>query len=960
MVYFNKIAALCCVALHLLLLQATAQQTADTSLPALSPRPAMVAGISKPVLSLNGTWQFSTDWQPAIHPVQVPGEWEMQGFSVAEGETAQYRRHFVLPADWQGQVVKLRFDGVSTHAVVKVNGKTVAAHEGGFVPFEADITGALHGADNLLEVEVQARTISDWLACTSQYAVHTVGGLLRNVTVFAVPRTHITDITINTVLDKDLRQATLQLQASTSEAMPAGNLQYTLQDNEGRKVWQFKANAGQQASKAVPHARLWDAEHPYLYTLTTSLVVDGQLQESVQQKVGLRQVTIQDGILLVNGHPVKLHGVNRHSVYPLTGRSIPDSLDVLDAVLLRQANCNYVRTSHYPPSEAFLNACDSLGIFVESESALCWIQHGASPIWQLWNFRDERFLPYMMKANIEKVVAQKNHPSIIIWSLGNESRWSELWDQVNQRVKRLDPTRPTTFHDQCWGGYNNAHSTADIAVYHYPGLNGPHATDTMQRPVLFGEYAHISTYNRRELLTDPGIRSAYGPSLQVMYDSMFHYSRCLGGAIWSGIDDIFHMPDGRIVGYGPWGIMDAWRRPKPEYFGVKKAYSPIRILHASWPEKEGDPLVLRIENRYDFTNLREVKITATTAAGTNILQAVIASHATGEIRVPVKPGTTDLQITFTDPRGFVAEAAIYQKPAAPPVEPPRAITNTFTENDGAIRIQQGAATFTISKHTGMIIRAAVGERTVMEQGPVFCVIPMNTEDGGKPNVAGETYQNNIYPLKQYPLYTLFASEIKCEAVNGQVSVGMQVRFSDGSYGKLRYLFKGDSLRAGYTITYKGNDTLPYQYGMLMQLPRNMDQLNWVRIGEFSGYPGDDIGRTNGKAALLAQPTTEVEPWGQVPQHAWKDDANALGSNDFRATRRQVMEVSLQNATGQKITAYGGGKQASRCWLQDQQIQWLIADYSNNGSEPFYGTPFTKGETNIKGKTLSGEVVIRVH
>lgn len=100
MVYFNKIAALCCLALHLLLLQATAQQTADTSLPVLSPHPAMVAGISKPVLSLNGTWQFSTDWQPTIHPVQVPGEWEMQGFSVAEGETAQYRRHFVLPADW--------------------------------------------------------------------------------------------------------------------------------------------------------------------------------------------------------------------------------------------------------------------------------------------------------------------------------------------------------------------------------------------------------------------------------------------------------------------------------------------------------------------------------------------------------------------------------------------------------------------------------------------------------------------------------------------------------------------------------------------------------------------------------------------------------------------------------------------------------------------------------------------
>ena len=130
----------------------------------------------------------------------------------------------------------------------------------------------------------------------------------------------------------------------------------------------------------------------------------------------------------------------------------------------------------------------------------------------------------MVRANMDNVLAGRNHPSIIIWSLGNESKWSPLWEKVNKIVKEMDPSRPTSFHDQCWGGFNNAGSNADVANYHYPGINGPKATDTMSRPTLFGEYAHLSTYNRRELLTDPGVRSAYNEPLVQFYDSIYKLS----------------------------------------------------------------------------------------------------------------------------------------------------------------------------------------------------------------------------------------------------------------------------------------------------------------------------------------------------------------------------------------------------------------------------------------------------
>ena len=129
----------------------------------------------------------------------------------------------------------------------------------------------------------------------------------------------------------------------------------------------------------------------------------------------------------------------------------------------------------------------------------------------------------MLRADLENVLAGRQHPSVIIWSLGNESRWSPLWERVNAEVKKLDPSRPTSFHDQCWGDYNNAGSKADIANYHYPGLGGPRECEKgKSRPTMFGEYMHVQCYARRELETDPSVRSdAYSRTLKQMVDSVY-------------------------------------------------------------------------------------------------------------------------------------------------------------------------------------------------------------------------------------------------------------------------------------------------------------------------------------------------------------------------------------------------------------------------------------------------------
>ncbi len=920
---------------------------------------------------LNGEWRFKQGTKNT--PIQVPGEWAMQGHNVAAGETVTYSRSFTIPDSWKSKRIKLKFDGVSSHALVKVNGNKVVEHEGSFVPFESDVTDFLKSGDNILEVEVQALTISDILACTSQYAAHTVGGILRKVTLFVLPEINIADLTVSTSFDANYKNSTLKLKAkliNESKMNSTVGLRYLLTDNEGKVILNkaFPLNKALTAGESivseksffVKNPRQWNTERPYLYNLTTELLIEGKVTQQNNQKIGFRQVEVKGNQLFVNGSVVKLRGVNRHSVHPLTGRTISKELEIKDAELFKQANCNYIRTSHYPPSEEFLEEADKIGLFVENESSLTWIQHHASPMWKLWNYKDEKFLPYMVSANLEKMQASKNHPSVIIWSLGNESMWSPLWKKVLDKVKEFDDTRPTSFHDQCWGGFNNAGSKADIANYHYPGINGPAATDTMSRPTLFGEYAHISTYNRRELVTDPGVRSAYGLPLVKMYDSIYHHKGNVGGAVWSGIDDTFHLPNGTIVGYGPWGPIDGWRRPKPEYWGMKKAYAPVVVQNLNERKIQNNNLILEVENRYDFISLKDVSIAYKTNNDEGEVKSFIGPHKSGLLKIPVNKQTTEVYITFKDPAGFIANEERIGLSKTPVMQYEPVASLLMKENAGAYFVEQGEITYTIDKRTGLISNAESHGERILEQGPVFCVVPMNSEDGGKPNVAGETYQNNIYPLKNYPLYTLFAKNIVAQESDDAIVITMETSYSNAS-GNIKYSFmKNGNVKVDYSIK-TNNLTIsnPYQYGMLFQLPREFDELNWKRRGDFTVYSPDDISRDNGTAKLNAKWISSVEEPGKMPATLWKDDANELGSNDFRSTKQHIVYAELKNRNNKGIKVLSDETQSSRSWLQDGNIQFLIADYSNNGSEPFYGSPFTDQNVNIKDKQLKGSVTFRL-
>ncbi len=940
---------------------------ARVSLPPLSPRPAAVTGVAEPVRSLNGTWNLRTATGPAS-TIEVPGEWAMQGFEIGEGETAVYTTRFRLPDDWQGERIKLRFDGVSSHAAVQVNGRPVGEHEGGMVPFEFDLTEAVEaGRENTLTVEVQAQTISDRLSCLSQYAAHTVGGILRKVTLFALPARHIASTDLTTTLDKSYKHATLHIATDIVQGSGTATVEYTLRDAAGKRVAATKrplpADGSVSAALTVRNARLWNPESPELYTLTTTLSVDGREVQTNEQRVGMRQVEVEGNRLLVNGRPVKLHGVNRHEVHPLRGRSGTPELCRQDAELFKAGNCNYIRTSHYPPSEEFLDACDELGLFVESESALCWIQHGASPIWNHWDYRDERFLPYMIQANVENIQAGRNHPSVILWSLGNESYWSPLWQSVLDSVKRIDPSRPFSFHDQCWGGYNNGGNRADLWNFHYPWIGAVSACDTMSRPVLFGEYAHLSCYNRTELTTDPGIRAAFGGPLVELYDTIYRHPGCLGGALWSGIDDTFHLPDGRIVGYGPWGPVDGWRRPKPEYTAMKRAYTPFRIVEQ---RRTAEGIKLTVENQYDFIGFDRVRIEAGPAGGTlRPIVSRIPARGRGRILIPAPTGE-DIYLRVTGPQGYVCAEELFPGDRVTVAtnhlsipwktnETPDALTVTGTGNDGH------RYTLVFSKTTGLMTRAAIDTTALLLQGPAFSLVTMNADNGDKPNVANETYQNELYPKKSYPSPVLYATDFRhSREADGGIQVKTELAYLGGDRGRIVYHIRPNGkIETEYAITVaKAVD--PRQYGLVMQLPKTMELLSWERDADFSVYPEWDIARPEGTARLNARPLYEVEAWREVPQGAWKEDANPMGSVDFRSTRRNIRRASLTDDRQHGIVLHGDGRQALRCWFQDGRIQMLAADYNNGGAEPFYSAPFTDDRIRVNpGDTLNGKIIFEL-
>ena len=894
---------------------------AEKVLPIYAIKPHLVAGVYNPVLSLNGIWSFNE--KPATYfyerkqmgqewkPIVIPGQWSMQGFQVDSAAFGGYQTTFTLPADWSGKRVKLRFDGVSSESVVYLNGKEIGSHMGGMTAFELDVTNGLRSGENVLALRVRSESLADMLGSLTQYAAHQLGGITRKVTLFAVPEVHLSDLRIVTDLDDAYKDAELKVYVSVTNA--SANVQKNLSVRlsvSGEPVVLSQAIPEIAAGSTwsgwltgkIASPKKWDSEHPNLYTLKVELGTSEKIVEQVKKRFGFREIQIQGNRMLVNGKAVKLKGVCRHEMHPLTGRVMNPALARKDIELYRDANCNFIRTSHYPPCEEMLEVCDELGMFVEVEAPVCWLGHHANENWKVLDYREQKYYPYVLQVNMEMIQFYRNHPSIIFWSMANESYWNKEFAQVQVYMEKADPTRPLTFHDQGYGGFNNQGSTAPISNIHYPGPDGYKVAAKSDRPMTYGEYCHLNVYNRSEFVTDPGVRSDWALALAPTWENMYKTPGVLGGSIWSGIDDIFQLPNGDAVGYGAWGPIDGWRRPKPEYWDMKKIYSPIRVTTKTLsPAKE---LVIDLENRYTYTNLNELQVNWVYGEEKGSIFVDLEPGEKGQLRVrPVHPEkANELYLSFVDPRGFTADE--YLIPVGRQIQNESqvlaAVPTRLKEKKDRYMITGKDFTCEISRISGQILSVKKGKKEVLNGGPWLMALPL-TSGGCYPNHNANT-----------PAFNDLCSDWKVEKVDAvregnDVVVKVKGAYKEfaGSYdlkvnanGELSVVYAFDALE----------DVNPRQWGLVFEAPVSFDQTFWRRDGLWSVYPSDHISRPVGEASLFYEGLPKkVDPHTE-PAWSWSMDYNELGSNDFRSTRRNIWYAGLRSMNGSKITVPSNGRQ----------------------------------------------------
>jgi beta-galactosidase len=510
-------------------------------------------------VSLNGPWRFRWSPKPADRPVgferpgydvggwdeiPVPSNWQMHGYGIPiytnvrypfpadpphvphdDNPVGYYRRAFRVPDNWAGRRVFIHFDGVDSAFYLWVNGEMVGYSEDSRTPAEFDITKYLRAGENVLAAEVYRWSDGSYLEDQDMWRM---SGIFRDVYLHSTPPTHLRDFYVRCDLDDQYRDATLMVTAKVRNLADEAATRYAIEvslvdaDDSAEPLCAASVPtvpAGDEAvvdmQAAVPNPHKWSAENPYVYTVLLTLK-DGKrnVVEVTQCLFGFREVEIRDAQLLINGAPIKIKGVNRHEHDPDAGHAVSYESMVQDIELMKRFNINTVRTSHYPDDPKWYELCDRYGIYLIDEANI--ESHGMGydldrtlgnkPEWELAH----------VDRTVRMVERDKNHPSVIMWSLGNEAGSGCNFEATARAVRELDKTRP--IH------YERMNSVADVDSVMYPGVDWliGQGEKKSEKPFIMCEYAHA-------------MGNSVG-NLKEYWDAIETHPRLIGGCIWDWVD----------------------------------------------------------------------------------------------------------------------------------------------------------------------------------------------------------------------------------------------------------------------------------------------------------------------------------------------------------------------------------------------------------------------------------------
>lgn len=897
--------------------------------PIIVPIPTEVAGVPQPVVDLSGQWKFSLT-PPAefcaikVDPAQwvsvtVPGELTAQGVPIVRDSEYAYKRPMAIPASAKGKKVLIRFDGVYSYARVWVNGKFVREHHGGFTSWDCDITEMVTpGQTAWLTVGVTDR--ADDISYASNYAKHYIGGILRGVRMLILPQDHATRLHVETSFDESYKDARLIVTAAMAfQSARYARFDLRLRDPDGKvmpldptAIEISPEKAENVAVIPVSSPQKWDSEHPYLYTLEAVVTVDGQAQQKLAKRVGFREVKRRENRLYVNGEEVKLRGVCRHDTHPLRGRCVTPEIDERDARLLREANVNFVRTSHYPPTERFLEACDRFGIYVEEETAVCFVN-------QTWSIAaptesNPDFTSRFVNQFAEMIERDRSHPCVIIWSLGNESHWGSNFGQEHGYANVEDLSRPIIFSypDTVPAGVR----AYDIYSKHYPNYDGDLTSKDF--PKLNDECTHIACYDVETLQRDPGVRDYWGHFIKRFWENCYTSDGCLGGAIWAGFDEVFLLPKGP-VGYGAWGIVDEWRRHKPEYWHVKKAFSPIRIDVAEVPNPgAGEPLEIPVKNWFNHTRLDELQLEL--SVGTTRQALAFPSTppgAQGTLRVPArdwKDGDV-LDLRVHGQGGVLLDQfQIHigeRTPSFPSVTGP---APKVTEDTQSLTVQGRDFHIVFDKGAGLIREGVFRGKKLLEGGPFLNLGSLRLAPWWLINLQHSSTEDEV-------VIKLVGAHVARRGSGPNMNMSLEIRI-DGQ----------GLITTEYTLRNPVKDA--NEVGVAFVLAAGIDRLSWDRKALWSAYPQDHIGRPKGTAPRNSNDVHRVYrhepigPWAADAKDFFlfgPDDPGNRGTNDFRSLKENIWWAACGlEGTHVGLRAESDGTAAARAEVwPDGKVQFNI-------------------------------------
>ena len=517
--------------------------------------------------------------------------------------TGSYRRSFLVPADWKGQDIYIHVGSATSNLRLWVNGKEVGYSEDSKVEAEFNVTKFIQpGQENLIAMQVMR-----W--CDGSYGEDQdfwrFTGIAREVYMYARQKTHLQDISIVPDLTDNYTNGRLTVNANVLNAK-GSTIEFLLEDADGEKVFETPAPSKMTANKQtatieLKACRTWTAETPYLYTLYTTLKdAKGNVLEVVPQKVGFRKIEIKDGQLLVNGKAVLFKGADRHELDPDGGYVVSVERMIEDIKIMKQLNMNAVRTCHYPDDPRWYDLCDQYGIYVVAEANF--ESHGMG-YGDRRLAQDPLYKQTVIERSVNNVEVQKNHPSIIFWSLGNESGYGDNFIAAYERVKELDPSRPCQYEQAGQDG------KTDIYCPMYRDYNGceKYSQGNNPRPLIQCEYAH-----------------AMGNSMggfKEYWDLIRKYPKYQGGFIWDFVDQGVRGTS-KVTGKQIWMYGgDEGRYPASDHnFNCNGVIAPDRSLnpHAYevqyihqniWVKWEAETDVVEIFNENFFIDLSNIQAT---------------------------------------------------------------------------------------------------------------------------------------------------------------------------------------------------------------------------------------------------------------------------------------------------------------------------------------------------------------